>query len=59
MNDVWYIHQRRYRTPENLRLELERHGFTVLEQSGEVTDNAICVHQDACPAISDNHTNKY
>ena len=45
VNDVWYIHQRCYRTPENLRLELERHGFTVLEQNGEVTDNAICVHQ--------------
>ena len=54
VNGVWYIHQRRYRTPENLRLELERHGFTVLEQSGEVTENAICVHQDVCPAISDN-----
>ena len=59
VNDVWYIHQRCYRTPENLRLELERHGFTVLEQSGEVTENAICVHQDACPAISDNYTNKH
>ena len=47
VNDVWYIHQRRYRTPKNLRLELERHGFTVLEQSGEVTENAICVHQTA------------
>ncbi len=46
VNDAWYIHQRRYPTPENLRLELERHGFTVLEQSGEVTENAICVHQD-------------
>ena len=54
VNDVWYIHKRRYRTPENLRLELERHGFTVLEQSGEVTENAICVHQDACVAISYN-----
>ena len=47
VNDVWYIHQRRYRTPKNLRLELERHGFAVLEQSGEVTENAICVHQTA------------
>lgn len=44
VNGVWYIHQRRYPTPENLRLELERHGFTVLEQNGEVTENAICVH---------------
>ena len=40
VDGVWYIHQRRYRSPENLRLELERHGFTVLEQSGEVTENA-------------------
>ena len=47
VNGVWYIHQRRYPTPENLRLELERHGFTVLEQNGEVTENAICVHQGA------------
>ena len=44
VNNVWYIHKRCYRTPENLRLELEHHGFTVLEQSGEVTENAICVH---------------
>lgn len=33
-------------------LELERHGFTVLEQNGEVIENAICVHQGACFAIS-------
>lgn len=52
VNSTWYIHQRRYRTPENLRLELERHGFTVLEQNGEVTENAISVHQDACCPIS-------
>ena len=52
VNGTWYIHQRCYRTPENLRLELERHGFTVLEQSGEVTENAICVHQGACLTIS-------
>ncbi|MCY3740077.1 MAG: class I SAM-dependent methyltransferase [Candidatus Poribacteria bacterium] len=45
VNGTWYIHQRCYRTPKNLRLELERHGFTVLEQNGEVTENAICVHQ--------------
>ena len=47
VNDTWYIHQRRYPTPENLRLELERHGFTVLEQKGKVTENAVCVHQGA------------
>jgi SAM-dependent methyltransferase len=46
VNGTWYIHRRCYRTPENLRLELERHGFRVLEQNGEVTENAICVHQD-------------
>ena len=54
VNDVWYIHRRCYRSPKNLRLELERHGFTVLEQSGEVTENAICVHQDVRLAISNN-----
>lgn len=52
VNDTWYIHKRCYRTPKNLRLELERHGFTVLEQNGEVIENAICVHQGACFAIS-------
>ena len=51
MNDVWYIHKRCYRTSENLRLELERHGFKILEQSGEVTENTICAHQDACVVI--------
>ena len=45
VNGVWYIHQRRYRTPESLRAELESHGFTVLEQNGEVRENAICTHQ--------------
>ncbi|MDE0397341.1 MAG: class I SAM-dependent methyltransferase [Candidatus Poribacteria bacterium] len=54
VDGVWYIHQRCYRTPENLRLELERHGFIVLEQNGEVSENAICVHQGACLAISYN-----
>ena len=54
VNGTWYIHKRRYRYPENLRLELERHGFTVLEQSGKVTENAICAHQDACVTISYN-----
>ena len=41
-----------FSTPENLRLELERHGFMVLEQNGEVTENTICVHQGARLAIS-------
>lgn len=50
VNGTWYIHQRRYRSPENLRLELEHHGFTVLEQNGEVTENAICVHQEVSHA---------
>ena len=45
--------------PKNLCLELERHGFTVLEQSGEVTENAICVHQDVCLPISDTSINKH
>ena len=45
VNGAWYIHRRRYRTPENLRAELESHGFKVLEQNGEVVENAICTHQ--------------
>ena len=47
VNGVWYIHRRRYRTPDNLRTELESHGFAVLEQNGEVTENAICTHRGA------------
>ena len=47
INGEWYIHRRRYRTPANLRKELERHGFEVLEQSGEVMENAVCVHERA------------
>ena len=54
VNDVWYIHQRCYRSPKNLRLELERHGFIVLEQNGEVTENAICVHQGAVRVVRGN-----
>lgn len=47
LNGVWYIHRRRYRTPGSLRTELESHGFAVLEQNGEVTENAICTHRGA------------
>ena len=46
VNGTWYIHRRRYRTPESLRAELETHGFTVFEQSGESLENAICTHQN-------------
>lgn len=44
VNGQWYIHRRRYRTPENLKAELERHGFEVLYQGGDVMENAVCVH---------------
>ena len=47
VNGVWYIHRRRYRTPDSLGTELENHGFAVLEQNGEVTENAICTHRGA------------
>ncbi len=47
VNGVWYIHRRRYRTPDSLRTELENHGFAVLEQNGEVTENAISTHRGA------------
>jgi hypothetical protein len=45
VNGQWYIHQRRYRTHENLRIELEHHGFEVLYQGGELMENAVCVHR--------------
>ena len=45
VNGTWYIHQRRFRTPESLRTEIESHGFTVLRQSGELDENAVCSHQ--------------
>lgn len=45
VNGAWYIHQRRYRTHERLRLELEEHGFEVLYQGGEDMENAVCVHR--------------
>jgi len=51
VNGEWYIHQRRYRTHENLRLELEGHGFEVLYQGGDAMENAICVHQGSGLAI--------
>ena len=47
----WYIHRRRYRTPENLRAELEYHGFEVLHQGGEVMENAVCIHRGAGVAL--------
>jgi hypothetical protein len=47
VNGTWYIHRRRYRTPETLHLELENHGFRVLEQSGDIMDNTICVHWES------------
>ena len=53
INGVWYIHRRRYRTPENLRAELERCGFAVLEQNGEVVENAICTHQGVSLRLSE------
>ena len=47
VNGVWYIHRRRYRTPGNLRTELQSYELAVLEQNGEVTENAICTHRAA------------
>ncbi len=45
VNGQWYIHQRRYRTHECLRQELEGHGFDVLYQGGEAMENGVCVHR--------------
>lgn len=47
INGEWYVHRRLYRTPETLRLELERNGFKVLEQNGDIRENAICIRSDA------------
>lgn len=46
VNGKWYIHCRRYRTAETLKAELEHHGFRVLHQSGEFSENTIAVRQD-------------
>lgn len=40
----WYLPRRMYRTPENLKRELEAEDFEVLLQSGDVGENAVCVH---------------
>jgi SAM-dependent methyltransferase len=40
----WYLPRRIYRTPENLKRELEAEGFEVLLQNGESDENAVCVH---------------
>ena len=40
----WYLPRRMYRTPENLKRELETEGFEVLLQNGESGENAVCIH---------------
>lgn len=40
--DSWYVPNRRHLTAEALRLELERHGFRVLEQSGGFGGELVC-----------------
>lgn len=38
----WWTPHRRHLTPEALRLELELHGFTVLEQAGALGGELVC-----------------
>ena len=45
INGHWYIHRRRYRTADSLRSELADHGLRVIHQSGDVLENAVCVHE--------------
>lgn len=40
--DSWYVPNRRHLTAEALRLELERHGFQILEQSGRFGGQLVC-----------------
>lgn len=42
----WYIPNRRHLTAGALRLELEHHGFRVLEQSGEFGGELVCTRVD-------------
>jgi len=56
VNGEWYIHRRRYRTPGNLKAELEGHGFEVLHQSGEVLENAVCVHRGSGTSLGQQET---
>lgn len=48
----WYLPKRRYRTPESLRGELERAGFSVLLQTGKLGQNVACALAGA-PATLD------
>jgi SAM-dependent methyltransferase len=47
----WYIPNRRHLTAEALRLELERHGFRIIEQSGQFGGELVCTPAAArrCP----------
>ncbi|MEU4287888.1 class I SAM-dependent methyltransferase [Kribbella sp. NPDC026596] len=42
----WYIPHRRHLTAEALRLELERHGFRIIEQSGQFGGELVCTPAD-------------
>ncbi len=53
VNGQWYIHRRLYRTHQNLRAELESHGFEVIYQGGEVMQDAVCVHKGSGVSIRD------
>lgn len=52
----WYLPRRIYRTPENLKRELEAEGFTVLLQNGDVGENAVCVHADLGVTLKNNQS---
>jgi SAM-dependent methyltransferase len=48
----WYVPNRRHLTAEALRLELDRHGFRVLDQSGEFGGELVCVSRSGSPSAS-------
>jgi len=51
VGDVWYAPNRRYRTPQTLKAELEAQGFNVLYQGGEEGEHAICALQGSGTAL--------
>ena len=51
VGDVWYVPNRRYRTPQTLKAELEAQGFRVLYQGGEEGENVICARQGTGTAL--------
>jgi SAM-dependent methyltransferase len=51
IEDTWYLLNRRHLKAQALRAELEAAGFSVLYQSGEYGENAVCVLQDSSASL--------